>query len=514
MPTVIDSLVVLLKLDPSQFTDEQKKALERLRQTDRSVASTAKNMEAYGKRASQFFVQVRDSALQLFAVLAGGYGLKEFAQHTVTSTAALGRLAYNIGVSSEELGAWEGAVRAMGGDANAAGASMQNLMLNLQEFALTGHSQVVPFFRAMGIQLADAQGHARSVSDIMTDLNRWAQTVSPQQANFMFRALGLDQDTINLLERTPAEFDRYMNAVKAAGVPTKEQTKAMQDLLSSFSYLGQAMETTGREVLTQWAPDIIHATDATTKWLEANKNTAHEILEITAALVGLMALKPATWVLRLLGLGLAPVLGAGVTSVLGVPAAGAASAAKTYQEGMEGRKLLYVDPWSGIPVYGDRLTQTVPNAPTDVFSLFQQLEGTPSGKPSPAGAIGRNQIMPATAAQYGFDPNRLGEPAYNDMVARAIEADLATRYHGDLDAMTVAYHSGKGAADRWLASGRSNATLGPHTLAYLQHEQRLTGGNVNIGTIVVQTQATDAKGIARDIGNQIKLVTQGNAGTQ
>src|SRR6185312_8867168 len=68
-----------------------------------------------------------------------------------------------------------------------------------------------------------------------------------------------------------------------------------------------------------------------------------------------------------------------------------------------------------------------------LFDLMQKLENSGPGETSKKGAIGRNQIMPGTAKQYGFDPSRLGEPAYNDMVARAIEADLSRRYGGNLD---------------------------------------------------------------------------------
>lgn len=515
MATVIDSLIVLLKLDPSQFTAGQKKAVEDLRKTEQGAGRTARNMEQYGKQASRFFTNVRNSALELFALFAGGYGIKQFTQYTVQSVSAVGRLAYNIGLSSQELGTWEGAVRAIGGDAAAAGATMQGLSLSIQEFALTGHSAVIPFFRAMGIALADNTGKVRSMSDIYMDLSRWAQTVPPQQANFMLRAIGLDQDTINLLERGPAYLQKYQDAVRRAGTVTHEQSEAMQELQADFAFLGLSVETVGREILTDWEPTIHRVVAGTTDWIEKNHGVAKAIGEIGTALVGLMALKPAAWVLHLLGLGSVVTTGeyaaAPAAAVGGAFAGGKAVSNELTATGGSGA-LIAVDPMTGIPIYESNIRPKKAAAGIDVFSLFQRLENSGPGAVSKKGAIGRNQIMPGTARQYGFDPSRLGDPAYNDMVARAIEANLAARYHGDLEAMAVAYNAGPGRADRWIASGRNDAVLSAETRSYLARERAIAGPNVNIGTVVVQTNATDAAGVARDL--HAELVRQANQGAQ
>ncbi len=91
------------------------------------------------------------------------------------------------------------------------------------------------------------------------------------------------------------------------------------------------------------------------------------------------------------------------------------------------------------------------------MGLMQALEGSPdiAGKPqvSRTGAVGRFQIEPSTAAHYGFDPNRLNEPAYNAQVARSIVTDLYRRYGGNSEAMAIAYNDGPGRANAWLRAG-------------------------------------------------------------
>lgn len=88
----------------------------------------------------------------------------------------------------------------------------------------------------------------------------------------------------------------------------------------------------------------------------------------------------------------------------------------------------------------------------------------PNAAVSPTGAVGRYQIEPGTARQYGFDPSRLHEEAYNEHVARTILFDLNRRFNGDMNAILIGYNAGPGRAARYMAAGpgtRLEATADP-----------------------------------------------------
>ncbi len=87
---------------------------------------------------------------------------------------------------------------------------------------------------------------------------------------------------------------------------------------------------------------------------------------------------------------------------------------------------------------------------------------------SPAGAVGRYQIMPGTARQFGFDPQRLKEPEYNERVARAVLAHLHTEFHGDEAAILAAYNAGPGVAQRYVNAGHNPDVLPLETQRYLE----------------------------------------------
>lgn len=96
------------------------------------------------------------------------------------------------------------------------------------------------------------------------------------------------------------------------------------------------------------------------------------------------------------------------------------------------------------------------------------LEASGDDAISPKGAIGRYQIMPGTARQYGFDPSKLTDPVYNEKVARVVLTDLARRFKGDPEAILAAYNAGPSRAFAYLRSGKDPASLPAETQNYLQ----------------------------------------------
>lgn len=94
--------------------------------------------------------------------------------------------------------------------------------------------------------------------------------------------------------------------------------------------------------------------------------------------------------------------------------------------------------------------------------LLRQLEGSGDNAVSPKGAIGRYQIMPATARQYmgkDFDVTTLHDPQVNSAVADRVIGDLFKRYNGDMNAIAIAYNAGPGRAGEYLKKGPGTALV-------------------------------------------------------
>lgn len=92
---------------------------------------------------------------------------------------------------------------------------------------------------------------------------------------------------------------------------------------------------------------------------------------------------------------------------------------------------------------------------------------------SPAGAVGRYQIMPATARGFGLKgtdaeiTDQLKDPEVNKRLGGQLLDQLARRYGNDPEAIAVAYNAGPRVADHWKAAGRDDSTLPNETRGYL-----------------------------------------------
>src|ERR1700687_5545371 len=89
MPTIIDSLIVTLGLDPTQFTQGQKRAIQSLQQTATQAQTQANSIQASGGQLANFYSGLQRPLQQTHQ---GLIGLGAQAQRTGSTVAAAGRV--------------------------------------------------------------------------------------------------------------------------------------------------------------------------------------------------------------------------------------------------------------------------------------------------------------------------------------------------------------------------------------------------------------------------------------
>ena len=126
-----------------------------------------------------------------------------------------------------------------------------------------------------------------------------------------------------------------------------------------------------------------------------------------------------------------------------------------------------------------------------LLSIVGKLEGGTTGQTNFAGAVGKYQIKPGTAAEHGIDPATLYNAAGNEAAARRIVHDYVKRYHGDAAAALAAYNQGTGAGDRFRKAGDDPRMLKPEGQQYLDRSRTMPGyGSSVIVTIDNKTDST------------------------
>ena len=295
----IDELVVELKLDSKQFSEGQKSALESFKKTNDEMTKRQTELEAKNKNLNYSFNDATSAAQGLFSALAGA-GMAAFAHETMTTVAATGRMATNIGVATNELSAFGRMIERNGGSAEAAVGSMKSLTDQVERFKLLGQASedLKMFSGTIGADLNS------SALDVYMKFVEWASKHrdDPKQVNIIGQLGGLDQGSINTaLKGNVQVLKEYQEAMRDAVGP--EQATAMIRMQGAWTTLGQKITDVGRDIVVDIEPAFTGAASAASRWIEQNHRLADTLGEVLTAIAALAALKPAAWLLRLLGLG-------------------------------------------------------------------------------------------------------------------------------------------------------------------------------------------------------------------
>jgi hypothetical protein len=160
------------------------------------------------------------------------------------------------------------------------------------------------------------------------------------------------------------------------------------------------------------------------------------------------------------------------------------------------------------PMNPNTPTVSGPVTPDETFRRMQQIESgnrdfDAQGRPirSPAGAMYKNQVMPATARNpgYGIAPARDESPEEYNRVGREYYQAMLQKFGGDKAAAAAAYNAGPGRVERNMQAnaGTMNVQQLPReTQGYLQKL-----GNA-VSSVIPSAQAATPQSFAQDTANR------------
>jgi len=178
-------------------------------QTDKEIGSALGNMAKNAIGTLGAFAAFGTIAHKVFEAA-------NYADHLQEFSSALG---LNIG----EVDAWGQAVIMSGGSVEEFQGTIGNLSRDMAAFAATGRGRVAPFFKELGIAMTDSHGKARDVMDVLPELADQFQGLTQQESFGLGQKLGLDQGTIMLLQSGRRAVEDLVNKQKELGTVTDEQ---------------------------------------------------------------------------------------------------------------------------------------------------------------------------------------------------------------------------------------------------------------------------------------------------
>lgn len=293
MATIIDSLLVKLVLDSSEFDAKKSKVDKGLKDTGGEADKTGAKLKKSGKDGAEGFENVAKSAAKFLALIGGTMAVKRFIENQIEANAALDRFAQNLDQSANSISAWSNAAELAGGSAEGLQGTMDMLSKSQTELQLTGQSGLIPYFSALGVSLADTQGKARPVNELLLDLSDRFSKMDRTTANNMGRMMGIDQGTMQLLLKGRSEVELTIRRQKEYGAVTKQQAEEAGRLRNAMVASRQSFEAFGRELLSAATPALekmfaIFADFGS--WIQENKEFVQTFLTIIAVgLAGIAA---------------------------------------------------------------------------------------------------------------------------------------------------------------------------------------------------------------------------------
>ena len=279
MGTVIDELIVELKLDPKGFDEGQKKAVNDLRKFEVEHDKHAKKIAASTDKMTDGFALLQGKLLAIASLFMGGMGVQAFTEHVTRLTAQTGYLASSLGVSTAELGKWQGVAASVGASASEVAQGFASIQRNMANMQLTGQSQLNAFSYAThqsgqgpAVDLYDKKGQWRSPTEILLGMSRWAsKQQSPAVASQALAQTGMSQGMINLLMLGPQDLEKRLKEYEKYA-PSKEDTRKFQDLQEAMAKTAASAGKLGRNIVLIFSPGLIKFMEAVARIVDAFGN--------------------------------------------------------------------------------------------------------------------------------------------------------------------------------------------------------------------------------------------------
>lgn len=225
MATILESFVTEFTVDPAPFEKGSAAVRDATAKTREEVSAGTKDFDTYGKRASQFFGKLRNEAVGLFLAFQGASSIKGYISDILTGDAATGRLAANIGMATQELSAWQLAIKTVGGTADDANSALTSIADAFNSYMLLGTTGHDADFKGLGVTYKDLQDPAEALLKMAEAGERMDRT----EFYARLKRIGIPDSVINQLVKGREATERLIEEKKKDGAATDANAKAAEE---------------------------------------------------------------------------------------------------------------------------------------------------------------------------------------------------------------------------------------------------------------------------------------------
>lgn len=200
-------------------------------------------------------------------------GLLALTSATAQSGDEFAKFSARLGMTSERLQGLQYAADRNGAGAQQFNTGMRDLTKNIGE-AAAGTGEAKSLFKALGIELTDAQGRVKSTEDVFFELSDTLPKVKDEALRLAAAQKLMGEGggvMVNTLMQGSDEIKRLIKEKQRLGVITNAQSKMYEGFVDSQTRASNAIKGAGYSIVNHLIPYAGPAIDRFTDWVATNK---------------------------------------------------------------------------------------------------------------------------------------------------------------------------------------------------------------------------------------------------
>lgn len=524
--SLLDTFVMVFQADTRQ-------AQRDIAQTDQGVEDLDKAVKEVGNSAGDTGSALKSMAAGALGALAASLSLGSILSSAFAradNIRAIEQTSDALGIAIEDVDAFGRAAEAMGGDAQGARDSLTDMAEAMGEALADKESGRAKSFQALGIAIADANGKAKDGLTGILDLAGAVEGLSKSEAIFKIKELGItDNRTVEMVLKGRKELERLLGVQKEQGTVTKESAENARRLTEAFGQLKNGLASAGNSFIDSIIPALTKVIEWLAKgvdWMAEHKDFVIGFFGSIAAVVAAVYLPAmasaavatlaATWPLIAIG------------AAIGAAAAAFALIYDDVMNFVEGNDSFIGQVSEKYPMVGQTVLWLL-----DLFKAFYDTLITGAQQIGQFVTAGFMQVVYGIkhAVDFLAEAYTAFQNFTNSVIAvfQAMGSAIASIFSGIVDSVRSAINFASSAVDKvkggiggvaeffglggssdgvdsanqQLALASSAPTNSITSNAISNTANKTSETSVQTGDIIVQTQATDAQGISKDIGSNL-----------
>lgn len=493
---LLEELLIKIGVDASGVDRKIDQSTKKADGLTESLEKTEAQSNATGTAFAGFAAKALGA---LTAILSVGNAISG-AVERASMVAEISRTSEALGIATEDVDAFGKAIERAGGDAQGARDSLTDMAEALGEALSDKESGRSKAFQALGIAITDTNGKAKDGLTGILDLASAVEGLDKSAAVFKIKELGItDNRTVELILKGRKELERMLAVQKAQGVVTKEAAERARVFNDALFGLRAASSNAANGFFDS----IIPALTKVIEWLTKLVDWAGEHQDVIVGFfIAVAAIVTAVYLPAMTAAAAATIAATWPFIAIGAAIAVAAAAfALIYEDIMnfiDGNDSLIGQIFEKYPMVKDAVMAIV-----DAIKLLgtvgaQIFDSLIKGFKQVIDFVGRgvSQIksgISTVAGYFGIGSDDEPGPKEN----------LPPRPSGSgQDPLDVPGNDSIAMANNAIGAASASPLNGVSSSA-ITNSTQTKNTSVEIGQVTVNSQATDAQGVAKDMNSEL-----------